>query len=53
MRTLLNQFQKRDRWYTARFDAGDLPSGPYFYRILVDGFAGIIYDRAHLMVVGR
>ncbi len=53
VRTLLNQFQKRDRWYTARFDAGDLPSGPYFYRILVDGFAGIIYDRAHLMVVVR
>ncbi|HEY5565076.1 MAG TPA: N-acetylmuramoyl-L-alanine amidase, partial [Rhodothermia bacterium] len=50
---LQDGFQEKDRWYTAHFDAGDLSSGTYFYRITVDGFAGVVFDESGTLVLAR
>ena len=47
---LVDSFQDADRWYTVEFDAGNLGAGIYFYRIQVDGFAGIVFDETRPMV---
>jgi hypothetical protein len=50
---LQDGFQEKDRWYTAHFDAGDLSSGAYFYRITVDGFAGVVFDESGTLILAR
>lgn len=46
-----NRFEKGDRWYLSDLDTSSLPSGMYFYRIRVDGFAGIAFDETRLIAV--
>ncbi len=53
VRSLVDEFKKKGQWYFTPFDAGDLPSGPYFYRISVDGFAGEIFDKTRTLIVVR
>jgi hypothetical protein len=43
--------QDGERWYAIPFDAGQLPGGVYFYRVLVEGFAGLIFDQTNTLVV--
>ncbi|HUF09571.1 MAG TPA: N-acetylmuramoyl-L-alanine amidase [Rhodothermales bacterium] len=50
---LQDGFQEKDRWYTGHFDAGDLSSGTYFYRITVDGFAGVVFDESGTLILAR
>ena len=38
------------QWRHVLFDATGLPSGTYFYRLRVEGFSGVAYDRAHSLV---
>ena len=48
-----DEFQDGDRWYTVRFDAEGLASGVYFYRLQVEGFAGIVFDEVKALTVVR
>ena len=48
--TLVDSYQEEDRWYTVEFTTDELGSGTYFYRIQVEGFAGIAYDETRPMV---
>ncbi|NND72243.1 MAG: T9SS type A sorting domain-containing protein [Rhodothermales bacterium] len=46
-----NEFLEGPRWHAVEFDASNLASGMYYYRISVEGFAGVVYDRARSLVV--
>ncbi|GIV61571.1 MAG: hypothetical protein KatS3mg044_0437 [Rhodothermaceae bacterium] len=53
VRRLVDAYQRRGQWYTVPFDATDLPAGVYFYRLRVEGFAGIDFDRTGTLVLVR
>ncbi|MGA7304795.1 MAG: N-acetylmuramoyl-L-alanine amidase, partial [Rhodothermales bacterium] len=50
---LEDSFLEKGRWYTAHFQANDLPSGHYFYRIMVEGFSGVVFDESGSLVLAR
>ncbi len=50
---LEDSFLEKGRWYTAHFQADDLPSGHYFYRIMVEGFSGVVFDESGSLVLAR
>ncbi len=39
-----------ERWYHIPFDATELPSGTYFYRLRVEGFSGTVHNETHSLV---
>jgi len=43
--TLADGFRDSDRWYVETFDAAGLPSGTYYYRLQVEGFAGVAFQK--------
>ena len=49
--TLDDTFRERGHWYTATFDAGNLAAGTYYYRIQVEGFADIDFDKTRGIVL--
>ena len=49
--TLDDQYRDGGFWYTATFDGRGLAGGTYFYRIQVEGFAGIDYDKTRSVVL--
>ncbi len=53
VRELVNAYQAGERWYTSPFDAAGLGSGVYYYRLIVEGFSGTVYDQTHTLVVVR
>lgn len=50
---LQDTFLEKGRWYTVHLNVSDLPSGHYFYRITVEGFAGVVFDRGASLVVAH
>ncbi|MFT5144082.1 MAG: hypothetical protein ACI80V_002531 [Rhodothermales bacterium] len=48
---LVEDVQDGDSWYAVPFDTQGLPGGVYFYRVLVEGFAGIAFDKTGTLVV--
>ena len=48
---LQNEFLEGPRWYSVEYDASDLASGLYYYRIVVEGFSGIAFDETQSLVV--
>lgn len=51
--SLTETFQEGDRWYTAQLDADGLASGSYYYRLTVEGFASIIFDKTRPLLIVR
>ena len=49
--TLDDEYRDGGLWYTATFDGRGLAGGTYFYRIQVEGFAGIDYDKTRSVVL--
>ena len=49
--TLDNTYRERGNWYTATFDGRSLAAGAYYYRIQVEGFAGIDFDKTRTIVL--
>ena len=49
--TLTDGYQDGGHWYYQRLNTSTLPSGTYYYRILVEGFSGIIVDETRALVV--
>ncbi len=49
--TLDDEYRDGGLWYTATFDGRGLAGGTYFYRIQVEGFAGIDYDETRSVVL--
>lgn len=49
--TLDDEYRDGGRWYTATFDGRGLAGGTYFYRIQIEGFAGIDYDKTEAIVL--
>ncbi len=50
---LADAFQDGGRWYARSFDGRGLPGGTYFYRLRVDGFAGLVYDKTRAVTLVR
>ena len=46
-----DRFEKGNRWYLSKLNTASLASGMYFYRIRVDGFAGIVFDETRSIAV--
>ncbi|QXD15622.1 N-acetylmuramoyl-L-alanine amidase [Rhodocaloribacter litoris] len=53
VRTLVEAYQRSGQWYTVPFDAAGLPAGTYFYRLRVEGFSGLDFDRTGTLVLVR
>ena len=53
VQTLVDAFQEGDRWHLTRFDVGELAGGVYFYRLRVEGFSDIAFDRTGTLLVVR
>jgi len=51
--TLTDTYLDGGRWYYHTLDTSVLPSGTYYNRILVEGFAGIVFDESKSVVVVR
>ncbi len=49
--TLDDAYRERGHWYTATFDGRGLAAGTYYYRIQVEGFAGIDFDKTRGIVL--
>ncbi|NNE71285.1 MAG: T9SS type A sorting domain-containing protein, partial [Rhodothermales bacterium] len=47
----VDEVQDGDRWYSIPFDAGQLTGGVYFYRLVIEGFSGVVYDKTSTLVV--
>ena len=47
---LVDGFQEGERWYHRTLDATGLASGTYYYRLQVEGFAGVAYEAARSLV---
>ncbi|MFQ5569811.1 MAG: N-acetylmuramoyl-L-alanine amidase [Rhodothermales bacterium] len=50
---LENTYHDGGRWYASTFDGEGLPSGTYFYRFQVAGFAGLDYDKTRALTLIR
>jgi hypothetical protein len=48
---VVDAVQDGESWYSVPMNAGQLPGGVYFYRVLVEGFAGVIFDQTNTLVV--
>lgn len=46
-----DRFRKGDRWSVSTVNTGSLPSGMYFYRLRIDGYAGIVFDETRAIAV--
>ncbi|NBC18705.1 MAG: T9SS type A sorting domain-containing protein [Bacteroidetes bacterium] len=51
--TLADGFRDSDRWYVETFDASGLPSGTYYYRLQVEGFAGVAFQETRTFTLLR
>jgi hypothetical protein len=51
--TLADGFHDSGRWYVETFDAANLPSGTYYYRLQVEGFSGIDFQKTRSFTVLR
>lgn len=51
--TLDDTYREGGHWYAATFDGDGLASGVYYYRILVEGFAGIDFEETHTLLLVR
>jgi hypothetical protein len=51
IRALAAGYHETDTWFTVSIDTAHLPAGMYFYRIRVEGFAGVAYDRTRSVAV--
>lgn len=50
--TLVDAFlDEGNRWLTTTLDASGLADGVYYYRILVEGFSGVVFDETRSLVV--
>ncbi len=49
--TLAQGFQDAGRWYAVPFNASSLASGTYYYRLLVQGFAGIAFEQTRSLTL--
>ncbi len=47
------QYREAGEWYVTHLNTSDLPSGVYFYRILVDGFGGTVFEATQPLIVIR
>ncbi|MCY4674898.1 MAG: N-acetylmuramoyl-L-alanine amidase [Bacteroidetes bacterium] len=47
------QYREAGEWYVTHLNTSDLPSGVYFYRILVDGFGGTVFEATQSLIVIR
>ena len=47
------QYREAGEWYVTHFNTSALPSGVYFYRILVDGFRGTVFEATQPLIVIR
>ncbi|MBO6576023.1 MAG: N-acetylmuramoyl-L-alanine amidase [Rhodothermales bacterium] len=50
---LADGVQEGERWYAVPYDVGTLAGGVYHYRLVVEGFSGVVFDRAETLVVNR
>ncbi len=48
---VVDAVQDGESWYSVPLNAGQLRGGVYFYRVLVEGFAGVIFDQTNTLVV--
>ena len=51
--TLVSEFQDGDQWYASEFNTFDLASGTYFFRLRVEGFSDVAYDKTRTMQILR
>lgn len=49
--TLEHAYREEGRWHVASLDTGDLAGGVYFYRVILDGFAGVVLETVKQLVV--
>lgn len=47
----VDQLQDGESWYSIPFDTGSLTGGVYFYRLVVEGFSGVVFDETGTLVV--
>ena len=40
-----------EQWYSVPFDASGLPGGVYYYRMVVEGFSGVVFEESHTLVI--
>jgi hypothetical protein len=50
---LANEYQQGARWHSVFVNTAGLSSGQYFYRLTVEGFAGVIFDESKGLTVQR
>jgi len=48
---LVDQFQREGRWYVASINSSALAAGQYYYRMQVEGFSGIVFDKSRGLTV--
>ncbi len=53
VRSLDDSFRTEDRWYTSSLDVSGLPGGIYYYRLRIDGFSGIVFDKTRSIAIVR
>ncbi len=51
--TLEDAYREEDRWHVAELDTRDLAGGIYFYRVTLDGFAGVVHNTVNPLIVVR
>lgn len=53
IKSLVDAYQEGGSWYSSSFDANQLASGSYFYRMTVEGFSSIIFDETRSLTLVR
>ncbi len=46
-------YVEEDQWHVTHLSTTQLPQGIYYYRLVVDGFAGTLYEAVRPLVVAR
>jgi len=46
-------YERADRWYSTQLDMSPYASGIYYYRVVVEGFAGIDFDKTRSFALIR
>ncbi|NNF04425.1 MAG: T9SS type A sorting domain-containing protein, partial [Rhodothermales bacterium] len=48
-----NAYRDGDSWYPVSIDLSDRTAGLYFYRITIEGFSGVVFDKSRAIAVIR